>query len=80
MGSLGGRAGTADGASMDTDRLQVFSMGGPAPLLDVTPDCIDWLEEGGPNLTVMDVLDILGKHPVVLRSNLLGPTLDALGA
>ena len=63
MGSLGGRASTADGASMDTDRLQVFSMGGPAPLLDVTPDCIDWPEEGGPNLTVMDVLDILGKHP-----------------
>ena len=48
---------------MDTDRLQVFSMGGPAPLLDVTPDCIDWPEEGGPNLTVMDVLDILGKRP-----------------
>ena len=57
MGSPGGRAGIADGASMDTDRLQVFSMGGSSPLLDVTP------EEGGSNLTVMDVLDILGKHP-----------------
>ena len=47
---------------MDTSRLQVFSMGG-SPLLDVTPDCIDWPEEGGSHLTVRDVLVFLGKHP-----------------
>ena len=47
---------------MDTSRLQVFSMGG-SPLLDVTPDCSGWPEEGGSNLTVRDVLVFLGKHP-----------------
>ena len=47
---------------METHRLQVFSMGG-SPLLDMTPHCIVWPEEGGSNLTVRDVLDILGKHP-----------------
>ena len=57
---------------MDTNRLQVFSMGG-SPLLDVTPHCIVWSEEGGSNLTVRDVLDILGKHPLSCAAICLDP-------
>ena len=65
---------------MDTNRLQVFSMGG-SPLVDVTPDCIDWPEEGGSNLTVRDVLVFLGKHPSYCAVICLDPqpTLRELG-